>query len=84
MRYNWGLSLKRRSSYVPARVKRPRPTRPKFKFRIRHDKRFFLFNNMPYAEKVENMQPGNILRQAYQFFEIAVDVELDKIKDKGK
>jgi len=81
MRYNWKLSKVRRGSYVPVRIKRPRPTVPNFSFRVTKDKRFYLYNNMPYAERVENMAPGNILRQASQFFEIAIEVELNNVRD---
>lgn len=81
MRYNWKLSTARRGSYVPVRKKRPRPLTPNFRFRVTKDKRFYLYNNMPYAEMVENMQPGNILRQASMFFESAVDYELDRVRD---
>lgn len=81
MRYNWKLSKVRRSSYVPVRIKRPRPKVPKFHFSVKNDKQFYLYNNMPYAEKVEAMDPGNILAQASQFFGIAIAVELDGIRD---
>lgn len=82
MRYNWKLSKDRRGSYVPQRIKRPPPTMPNFKFRIRVDSRFYLYNNMPYAQKAEQLTPGRMLEQAQQFFQYAIEFELDKVKGK--
>ena len=69
MRYNWKLSTKRRGAYVPQRVNRPRPSAPNFKFRIRFDKRVYLYNNMPYASIAENLNPGGMMKKAEMFFE---------------
>lgn len=81
MRYNWKLSTKRRGSYVPVRVKRPPPMVPKFNFRVRYDNRFYLYNNMPYAEKAEKLDPGDMLKQASMFFKHAVEFELDRVRN---
>lgn len=80
LRYNWKLSNDRRASYIPQRINRPRPLVPNFKFRIRFDKRVYLYNNMPYAEKVENMSPGHMLQKATIFFESDLNRRMQFLK----
>ena len=80
MRYNWKLSKDRRSSHVPKRIPRPRPSVPKFKFRVRFDERFYLFNNMPYAEIAENLSPGGMMRSAVEYFKHAMTAEFSKLR----
>jgi hypothetical protein len=79
MRFNWKLSTDRRSSYVPKRLNRPRPNVPKFNFRIRYDKRIYLYNNMPYASLAEDLSPGNMLAKATVFFENDLEARLRKL-----
>lgn len=87
LRYNWKLSVNRRSSYVPARVKRPRPSRaPNINFRIRYDKRIYLYNNMPYASYVNNgegpgiRRPARMLEKATMFFKSDLQTRLNRIR----
>lgn len=75
LRWNWKLSTRRRSSYVPKRIPRPRPSMaPNINFRIRYDKGIYLFNNMPYASYVNDgvgpgvRKAGRMLEKARMFF----------------
>lgn len=59
LRAGWRLSTSRRSSYVPRPGRKGRPRMPKFKYRASKDKRFYLWNNVPYAYyQEEGIGPG--------------------------
>lgn len=59
LRYHWKISTSRRSSYVPKRVNRGRPSVPRFNFRASKDKRLYFYNNTEYASFVEHGEgPG--------------------------
>lgn len=83
---SWKLSRERRSSYVPKPGNKPKPQMPDFTFRITKDKRFYLYNNVPYASHVENgdgpgnRTPSHAMLKARIKIESELDKELGKIK----
>jgi hypothetical protein len=81
LRHSWKLSRDRRSSYVPKPGHKPKPQTPDFNFRITKDKRFYLFNNVPYASYVENGEgPGNRTpSHALLKAKIKIEAELNKL-----